>query len=221
MTTRQKVKAFGAFVAGISLLAAILLYAGICRAYPSGTRSFEELAKAPVLATCIVQETSRDPTPASSGNRVISAHATLLILRTFPELIVGARASERIQLDYEALPEGDLGMNGPDVPNLSPGVTLVLPLKMNPKPSSGAWQLIADEGGALVIPAIPRKPPFSYSPRNGGEFLLNEIASVLISGTRAEIFGEVSYVAGQKTIASELMHLQEPKLGADEDRLTG
>ena len=210
-------------VRGHSLLAAILLYAGIagiCRAYPTRILSFEELAKAPVIATCIVQETSRDPnpTPPSSGNRVISAHATLLVLRTFPELIVGARASERIQLDYEALPKGDLGMNGPDVPNLSRGVTLVLPLKINPKPSSGAWRLIADEGGALVIPAIPRKPPFSQSPRNGREFLLYEIASVLISGTRTEVFAEVSYVSGQKTIASELTQLLEPKLGADEDR---
>ena len=145
-------------VRGHFVVAAILLYAsiaGLCRAYPSVTRSFEELAKAPVIATCIVQETSRDRTPASSGNRVISAHATLLVLRTFPELIVGARASERIQLDYEALPEGDLGMNGPDVPNLSRGVTLVLSLKMNPKPSSGAWRLIADEGGALVISGDP------------------------------------------------------------------
>ena len=208
-------------VRGHSLLAAILLYAGIagiCRAYPTGILSFEELAKAPVIATCIVQETNRDPTPPSSGNRVSSAHATLLVLRTFPELIVGARAGERIQLDYEALPKGDLGMDGPDVPNLSRGVTLVFPLKMNPKPSSGAWRLIVDEGGALVIPAIPRKPPFSHSPRNGREFLLHEIASVLISGTRTEVFAEVSYVSGQKTIASELMELLEPKLGAGEDR---
>jgi hypothetical protein len=32
------------------------------------------------------------------------------------------------------------------------------------------------------------------------------------------VFTEVSYVSGQKTIASELMQLLEPKLWADEDR---
>jgi len=115
-------------------------------------------------------------------------------------------------------PEGNLGMSGPDVPNLMRGATLVFPLKLNPKPSSGAWRLIEDEGQALVVPAISGKPPLRHAPRNAREFILYEIASVLIGGRRAEVFAEASYVSRQKTIVSELMQLLEPKLGADEDR---
>ena len=183
---------------------------------PSRPYFSQDSPRLPVIATCLVQETSRDSSPVSSEKRVVSAHATLLVLRSFPELTV--RAGERIHLDYEALPEGDSGMSGPDVPHLTPGAIFVLPLKLNSKPSSNAWRLIADEGRSLVIPAILRKPAFAPRPRNGREFFLQEIASTLISGTRTEVFAEALYVGGQKAIASEVMYLLEAKLGPDGDR---
>src|SRR3989442_10335467 len=130
----------------------------MCGAYPTQIVLFARLAEAPVIATCLVQETSRDSSPVSSQKRVVTAHATLLVLRSFPELTV--RAGDRIHLDYEALPEGDSGISGPDVPHLTPGAIFVLPLKLNPKPSSEAWRLIADEGRSLVIPGIRRQPAF-------------------------------------------------------------
>src|SRR2546426_9901250 len=104
---------------GYSLISGICLcavYVAVCKAYPSQNVPFARLAEAPVIATCLVQETSRDSFSVSSGKRVVSAHATLLVLRSFPELTV--RAGDRIHLDYEALPEGDSGISGPDVPHL-------------------------------------------------------------------------------------------------------
>jgi hypothetical protein len=77
---------------------------------------------------------------------------------------------------------------------------------------------VADEGQSLVIPAICREPPFVQRPGNGREFLLHELASVLISGTRAEVLRAVLYAGGQKIIGPELMSLLAPTAGVDEDR---
>jgi hypothetical protein len=200
-------------ISGICLCAGL---AGLCRAYPTFIWHFERLAEAPVIVTCVVEETTHDSAPFIVGRRVVIAHARLLVLRSSPHSTV--QAGERINLDYEALPEGDSGMSGPDVPDLKAGAVFALPLRLNPHPSSAAWRLIADEGQSLVIPAIRREPPFAARPRNSREFLLHEIASALISGTRADVLTEVLYAGGQKIIAPELMSLLEPMAGVDEDR---
>jgi hypothetical protein len=201
------------------------LVAGIClcscavplsRAYPSFSWPFEKLAQAPVIATCIVQETSRDSLPVGSEHPVVAAHAVVRVLRSFPQSTFAS--GERIRLDYEALPEGHSGMGGPDVPQLKPGDILVLPLKLNPQPSSTPWRLIGDEGASLVIPAIVRDPLFASSPKDGRGFLLHEIASTLIAGTRRNLFAEAVYVSGQKAIGQDLMSLLKSKLAADDDR---
>jgi hypothetical protein len=185
-------------------------------AYPSGTLPFEILAQAPVIATCIVEEASRDSLPAGSVRRVVAAHALLRVLRSFPQSAFAP--GERIRLDYEALPEGDQGMSGPDVPRLKPGDTLALPLKLNSQPSTAPWRLIADEGRGLVIPAIASGSRFAGPPKDGRAFLLHEIASALIGGTRREVFAEASYVSEQNAITPELMSLLHSKLGARDDR---
>ena len=169
-----------------------------------------------MIATCIVQETSRDSLPAGSQSRVVLAHAALRVLRSLPPSAFAA--GEQIRLDYEALPEGDIGMSGPAVPQLNPGEILALPLKLNPQPSSIPWRLIADEGGYLVIPASIRNPPFASPPKDGRVFLLHEIAATLIAGTRPEMLAEASYTSGQKAIAPEVMSLLESKLAAHDDR---
>lgn len=56
------------------------------------------------------------------------------------------REGEQVRLDHEALSEGDLGMSCPDLPNLTRGTVLVLPLKLNPRPSTDSRRLIADQG---------------------------------------------------------------------------
>jgi hypothetical protein len=200
-------------ISGIYLCAGL---AGLCSAYPSAAWSFERLAEAPLIVTCVVEETTHGSPPFIVGQRVVIAHARLLVLRSYPHSTV--RAGERINLDYAALPEGHSGMSGPDVPDLKAGAVFALPLRVNPHPSADAWRLMADEGGSLIIPAIHREPPFAPRARNGREFLLHEIASVLISGTRAEVLTEVRYAGGQKIIAPGLMSLLAPMAGVDEDR---
>lgn len=192
-------------------------FESLCRAYPSGLWSFERLAEAPVIATCIVEETTHDSSPLIVGQRVLIAHAKLLVLRSFPHSPV--QPGDRIKLDYEALPENPWGRSGgPDVPDLKAGAVFAFPLLLNLHPSTAAWRLVADEGESLVIPAIRREPPFAAPPRNGREFLLDEIASVLIHGTRAEVLTEATYASGQKTIAPELVSLLAGTAGVGEDR---
>src|ERR1039458_8013436 len=93
-----------------------LLVSGVClcfcavpisRAYPTSTWPFEKLALAPVIVTATVEETTRDSWPAGSNPRVVTAHATLRILRSFPQSAFAA--GDRIRLDYEALPEEGIG----------------------------------------------------------------------------------------------------------------
>lgn len=187
-----------------------------CEAYPSSTMPFERIAEAPVVVTCLVETTTRDKTPLGRGGAV-AAHATLLVLRTpGPDISSGSQ----IRLDYEALPEGDSGMGGPDVPPLAPGAVFALGLKSNQRPLSAPWRLIQDEGESLVIPAKRGTPLFAGAASNGRDFLLSEIASVLIAGSRAEVLREVKYASGQRTIATELMRRLDSKLGPDRDRWT-
>jgi len=174
------------------------------------------LAKAPAIVTATVEGTTRDAPPAGSKPRVVMAHATLRVLRSFPRSAFAA--GDRIRLDYEALPEGDSGMGGPDVPKLKPGYTLAFPLKLNPQPSAMPWRLIGDEGQALVIPAIAGEPSFAGTPQDGRGFLLHEIASVLVAGTRRDLFSETRYVSEQNSISADLMTRLESRLAAGDDR---
>ena len=189
-----------------------------CQAYPTMTWELVQLSRAPVLATCLVQETNRDSSAATPGQRVVPVHATLRVLRSFPQLAL--REGEKVRLDYEELAEGDLGMNGPDLPNLKPGAVVVLPLKLNPRPSTDSWRLIADKGRGLVIPAIFRNPPFAHPATTALDYILREVASPLSSGTRTEVFAEAWYLATQDTAAyaPELTRLLELDIGTDQNR---
>src|SRR5215471_11196853 len=98
-------------VRGRCLLASVCLLScavNLSWAYPSFAWPFEKLAQAPVIATCVIQETSRDSLSAGSRRRVVPAHATARVLRSFPQSTFSR--DERIRLDYEALPEGNSGM---------------------------------------------------------------------------------------------------------------
>src|SRR5258708_5943219 len=100
------------------------LAASICAAYPASILQLNELARSPILATCIVETTNKDAASITENGRVVLAHATLRMLRTFPQNAIRDR---EIHLDFEALPEGDNGMSGPDLPLIVQGTVLILP----------------------------------------------------------------------------------------------
>lgn len=184
-------------------------------AYLTFLWTFDQLAQAPVLAAAIIETTSRDPASAP-GQRTVMAHAVVRVLRSYPPSAF--LPDERIRLDYEALPEGAPPFNGPDVARIHAGDTLVLPLKANPQPASAPWRLLGDQGDRLVVPAIAGPPRFPAPPRDERAFLLHEIASALLDGTRPEVLAAASYASSQKAIGPALVTLLASVLPPDDDR---
>ena len=140
----------------LSLLCLCTVLITVCRPYPMSVWTLEELAQAPLLVTVRIEQSTPSVSPALPGKQTVPARATLLVVRCFPPLAV--HSGERIELDHEALPMGHSGMDGPAVPNLREGSIVILALKANPRPTTDAWHLIADEGGGLVIPAGDHDP---------------------------------------------------------------
>lgn len=52
------------------------------------TWQLEQLAHGPVLATCVVEETNGDSSAVMRGHRLVLGHATLHVLRSFPQLLL-------------------------------------------------------------------------------------------------------------------------------------
>ena len=202
----------------IALFCLCILVVPVCRSYPTSVWPLETMAQAPVLATVKIEQASPSSSQRQPENGTVPYRATLLILRSFPPLAI--RTGERIQLDYEGHAAGDPGMNGPDVPPIQTGSTLVVPLKSNPRPATDAWRLIKDEGIGLVIPAIERQPAFPSNPMSPRDYLLQEVASALSSGTREEVLAEAGYLAFQTTngYSSDLMALLTAKENGNTDR---
>jgi hypothetical protein len=176
-----------------------------------------ELARAPILATCIVETTSKDVASITENGRVVPARATLRVLRTFPQNAIRDR---QINLDFEAHPKGDNGMSGPALPLIVQGAVLILPLELNPDPRHLPWRLIVDRGVGLVIPAITQGPDPKPTPPNGQDFILDEIASALSRGTSRQVLTVSSYLSMQTTqlFSPQLMQLLESYIGNDGDR---
>jgi hypothetical protein len=179
------------------------------------------LSVAPVLVTGVIEGTSRDQA-VSSADRTVMAHAVVRVLRSYPPSTLAA--GESIRLDYAALPDGASPMSGPAVAEIRSGDILALPLKLNPDPTS-PWRLISDEGLSLTIPAIARAPRFPGPPLDGRAFLLREMASAMLDGTRENVFAAAHYASsqritgpGQKPIGPELVALVQSQLPPGDDR---
>jgi hypothetical protein len=143
----------------------------ICNSYPTSVWPLETVAKsASVLATVKVGHVSPPGSQPESVYRTVPGHVELVVLRSFPPSAM--KADEHIQLDFETLPAGNSGMNGPDVAYFEEGMILIVPLKPNPRPATDACRLFADVGGGIVIPAIERGPTFPGHAKSGREYLL-------------------------------------------------
>ena len=191
----------------------------ICNSYPTSVWPLAMVAKdAAVLATVKVGRVSPPGTQEESVYRTVPGHAELVVLRCFPPSAM--KADEHIHLDYQTLAAGNSGMSGPDVAYFKEGMVLIVPLKSNPRPATHGWRLLADIGGGIVIPAIEKKPASLDRARDAREYLLQEIASGLGSGTRGEALVEASYLSRQKTndFAEELMQLLTHSAAVDSER---
>ena len=199
-------------VVGICLLVTPLARAALTFTWP-----FEKLAQAPVIATCLVEATSHDALPAGSQAYMEPGHATLRVLRSFPASAFSA--GQEIQLDYD-VPDAQYRYATGQIAEFKPGEVLAIPLQLNPHPESAHWRLIADQGLSLVIPAIAGNPPFSAPQPDGRNFLLDEIASAFLGGTRQDIFAEACYTFRQEGITVPLMARLQSELAPTAERWT-
>lgn len=204
----------------------IVCLIGICAStvsvglsYPTSVWQLDTVAStASVLATVRVEQISRGNSLPALPNRTVLGRADLVVMRAYPQAAL--LPGQHIQLEYEQLPEGRPPRNGPDVPPLLSGSIFIVPLKPNPKPDSDAWRLIADEGIGTVIPAIERQFSFQVQPQNKREYLLQEVATALSTGTREETLQEASYLTWQTTngYAAEMMKLLDATMNGDTER---
>jgi hypothetical protein len=188
----------------------------------------EETAAAPVLVVVRVLSV-RNGAPIPEGSLAWKAETLAMVaevqsLRSFGDASTDrARpvAGDRLEVAFFAYgPSVTAFINGypPQLPVLKPGQVFVLPLRLNRNPASDPWQLMADSGVSLIIPALAELPDSEQQPASARVFLDREIANVLSRGTPPEVFAIANYLQGQDDLTGELMPLMEPAIGDNRDR---
>lgn len=142
-----------------------LLAAGLPGA-PRGVRPWDDVARAPVLAVAQVEGVS--PGPAGTTPRR-TCTAKLRVLRAF------GRAGGETRIEYPCYLEGAVIMGGPDLTHIEKGRVYLFPL-------DGAKLFREDERLYPVIEAVPEGAAASRR-----EFLLREVANVLLRGSYPEM----------------------------------
>ena len=100
--------------------------------------------------------------------------------------------------------------------NLQPDEIRIIPLKENSNPASDSWQLMADSGINLAIPAHSDIPPEQGMPTTPRAFLIREFANTLSRGSPGEIAALSLYLGTQsEDLSGELMPLLETAIGDD------
>jgi hypothetical protein len=126
-------------------------------------------------------------------------------------------ASRRIAVHFLSYgPNAGPFINGdpPPLPEIRAGETLILPLKENRNPEREPWQLMADSGADLVIPAGTAIDGESAPPPGARAFLIREFANTLSRGAPGEVVALSGYLSRQyEDLSGELMPLLGPAIG--------
>jgi hypothetical protein len=210
------------YIARLLILAAILCTPVHAAARPEHPWQLDELAKAPALVVgriLAVQKGGLTRDKAfwwSSESRDMNADIRVLRAHTAS----GAPLPfDTIKVHFLGCNEGSTSAEpGPLLPEIKPGEVQVLPLRENKNPASQPWELLAEEGPGLTIPAR-EDMLFSESPTTARGFLLREIANVLARGTPEEVTAVGRYLSNQfLDLTPGLMAYMEPAIGDDRKR---
>jgi hypothetical protein len=187
----------------------------------------KETASAPVLVVGrILNVRKGEPVPEGTlpwKAETLAMTADIQVLRSY-----GASGEpltvDRIQVQYLAYgPSVTMFVNGypPPLPQFEPGVVRIFPLQENKNPVSEPWQLTADSGVNLIIPARGEIAESGTEPASARAFLDREIANALSTGTPAEVSAIAGYFGApfpDDDLSPELMPLLEPAIGDDRGR---
>jgi hypothetical protein len=206
----------------------LLLLTGMPSGVQAGFVKFwqlEETAAAPVLVTGrVLSVERRERVPEGSLPWKVETWAMTAefqVLRSYTgsgEPIAG----NRLRVYFLAYgPSVTKFMNGfpPPLPRVEPGQALILPLQKNKCPASELWQLTADSGVDLTIPARLELPDSGAPPATARAFLFREIANALSRGTPPEVATVAGYLVHQyQDLTGELMPLLQSAVGDDRER---
>jgi len=209
-------------------IAVLVVLAAIPAGVEGGPIQFwqlKEAAAAPLLVVGRVLSVQKgEPVPEGSmpwTAETLAMTAEIQVLRSYPDAMEPA-VPERLRVRFFAYgPSVTQFVNGypPPLPSLEPGRVLILPLQENKHPSLEPWQLIADSGVSLTIPARAEMQESEHPPASARVFLLREVANALDSGTPAEVSAVAGYLDKQEEdLTGELMALIGPAIGDDRDR---
>src|SRR5579863_1922932 len=188
----------------------------------------EETALAPVLVVGRILDVRKgDPVPEGTlpwKAETLAMTAEIQVLRSYRRP-GEPLAVDRIQVRYLAYgPSVTMFINGnpqPLLPQLELGQVWILPLQENKNPTSEPWQLTADSGVNLIVPARGEIAESGTEPASARAFLDREIANVLSMGTPAEVSAIAGYFGGPgqfDDLSPELMPLLEQAIGEDRGR---
>jgi hypothetical protein len=206
----------------------LLALAAIPAAVEAGSIRFwqlKETAAAPVLVVgrvLSVQKGERVPDGLVSWKaETLAMTAEIQVLRSYRGSGEGV-VPDRLNVHFLAYgPSVTQFVNGypPPLPRIESGQVLILPLQENRNPASDAWQLIADSGVHLTIPARAAIADSAPRPTTSCAFLDREIANTLSQGTPAEVSAIAGYLANQhEDPTGELMPLLGSAIGDDRER---
>jgi hypothetical protein len=215
-----------AMVVKLSIL--LLVFAALPHRAEAGfvkTWQLKEAAAAPVLVVGEVVSVQKGERAADGtlpwAAETLSMTAEIRVIRFFPdtaELIAG----ERIPVHFLAYgPSVTMFVNGypPPLPRFESGQILIIPLRENRHPGLDAWQLTADSGAGLTIPARAQIADSKNPPAAARPFLDREIVNVLSKGTPEEVFSAAEYLNNQREdLTGELMPPLEAAAGDDRER---
>jgi hypothetical protein len=201
------------------LLAPAVVRAGFVKIW-----QLKETAAAPVLVVGRVIDVKKiERVPAASlawKAETLSMTAEFQVLRSYTAS-GEPFAADRIQLHFLAYgPSVTQFTNGypPPLPQIEAGRVLILPLKDNKHPESEFWQLMADSGVDVAIPARAEMTDSAPASTTARAFLDREIGNALSLGTSREVSAAAGYLAQQsESLTAELMPLLEPAIGEDRE----
>ncbi|PYT22457.1 MAG: hypothetical protein DMG57_35210 [Acidobacteria bacterium] len=159
---------------------------------------------------------SNDLHPGSWRGETLAMTAEIQVLRS----CTGSGepiAVNRLQMHFLAYgPSVTRTVNSypPPLPHLETGQVLIFPFQENKNSASDLWQLTADSGADLTIPARAETTDSGPAPATARAFLVHEIANSLSQGTPREVSAVAGYLAGQyEDLTGELMPLLEHAIG--------
>ncbi len=207
-------------IAALIPLLAATAHAGFIKSWSIG-----ELAQAPLLAVCVVEDVAKREPVAAGAVRWSGSYrwheATLLVQRVHSNLAHAPLPGDRIIVRYVGVGDPVGSFSGSPIwPMFQKGQRALFPLSPS-KERSDRWSLVAEEGMNSTVPVIEKEWRRPDAPAKPRDFILTELINALANGSPAEQYSASSYLRENFDFPSEAQPLLDAAIGDDEERWLG